>query len=143
VNHEVDYTHLQNLIMAGVQNISDAAIEERGLKGHDEAVAKYGELIDFLETMYVNTILAMVGATLAQIKHSTDIDQEVVEEQLSAVKGIMEAAPQAVASKLNHRYQTMVKQLNLPDAYQQKSFNETVADAIRAEISQTTPADSQ
>jgi hypothetical protein len=55
----------------------------------------------------------------------------------------MEAAPQAVASKLNHRYQTMVKQLNLPDAYQQKSFNETVADAIRAEISQTTPADSQ
>ena len=127
MSYEVDYTHLQNLIMGAVQKIAEQAAE----KGEDATLERYSELIQFLESQYCNTIVALVGSMLATAKFSTDAKHsEII---MIAAREIMDTPSEAVELNLHERYQEMIKRMNLPDIYTHKTHNEQVAEEILQE----------
>lgn len=127
---DIDYVHLQNLIMGGVQKITDKAAQ----RGEDETIESYSELIQFLEHQYVSTVLALVGAILVTAKMSSDPEQ--VRVALMAAREILDTPAKAVEVSLKESYEQMIKDMNLPDAYEQKTHNEKVADEILTESKQ-------
>jgi hypothetical protein len=124
---KVDYDHLQNQIMGALQVITDNRAEM-------DIADSYGELIDFLETMYCNSILALVGSLLATAKYTDDI--EVSREGLLAARAMLEAPKTHVHDKLMNRYYQMIQKANLPDLFQEKTHNEQVSEAIKRELDQ-------
>ena len=124
MTRHVDYDHLHNQIMDAVHLVGPS----EGQQLSDE----FGELIDFLETMYVNSVLSLVGALLAVAKHVDDPAVSV--EGLKAARELLDAPRTQVQAKLTERYKAMLAQLNLPDAYQEKTHNEQVSAAIKEEL---------
>ncbi len=124
MTRNVDYDHLHNQIMDAVHLVGKTQPEDMS--------DQFGELIDFLETMYVNSVLALVGALLAIAKHSSD--PVVMTAGMEAARELLEAPKINVQKKLDERYKTMLTQLNLPDAFQAKTNNEILSDAIKAQI---------
>ncbi len=124
MSRHVDYDHLHNQIMDAVHLVGKA----EGQQLSDQ----FGELIDFLETMYVNSVLSLVGALLAVAKHCND--PEVASEGLRAARELLNAPQEHVQMKLNERYRKMLSKLNLPDALQEKTHNEKVTEEILNDI---------
>ena len=123
---KIDYDHLYNQIMGSVHTITES--------GEDTA-EQYAELIDFLENMYVNALLSLIGTLLTVAKHSDH--SETMERSLLAVRELMNTPADNINEKVQHKYRTMIKAMNLPDAYQEKSNNEKVSEEIKAEIAST------
>jgi hypothetical protein len=124
MGRQVDYDHLHNEIMGAVTLVAS---------GKDEEVSeRYGELIDFLETMYVNSVLSLAGALLTMAKHSSE--REVSEASLTAARELLDAPKTHVHAKLMDRYRDMILMGNLPDAYQVKTHNEQVSEEIKEEL---------
>lgn len=123
---KVDYDHLHNEIMSAVTLVASGK--------DDEVSEQYGELIDFLETMYVNSVLSLAGALLTMAKHSSDA--EVGAASLTAARELLDAPKNHVQSKLMDRYKDMITHGNLPDAYQKKTHNEEVVEQVLKETSE-------
>lgn len=128
MSRQVDYEHLHNEVMGAVHLVANS---------NDEELAKrFGDLIDFLETMYVNSILSLVGSLLAVSKHETD--PEVAEEGLKAARELLEAPKANMPLKLQECYEDLITRLNLPDAYQLKTHNEEVVEQVLKEEAEET-----
>jgi len=139
MSYQPDYIHLQNLIIRAVESIAENSSEI----GNEKTTESYSTLIDFLETMYTNSVMAYVGAMLSGAKQSASADD--TSQLLLGARELMKAAPESVNKKIASTYVQMIEGLNLPDAFQEKTFNEQQAERIleEAERAKATPPDSQ
>lgn len=124
MGRKVDYDHLHNEIMGAIKVVSEDT--------DGKLADRFGTMIDFLETMYVNSVLSLTGALLATAKHSTN--EEVSNEGLIAARDLLQAPPVLVQRKLESGYKELIEQLNLPDVFQVKTHNEKVAEEILDDI---------
>jgi hypothetical protein len=122
-----DYVHMRNLIMNAVEKITTESSME-------EISDNYGELIDFLESMYVASILSLTGSLLAVAKRTPDESAEY----LRAVRVLMEQPQMLMQTKLMKLYHEMITAMDLPDAFQVKTHNEEVAEEIINECEKVT-----
>ena len=127
MSYQVDYIHLRNLIVRAIESMADASDEE-------DISESYGDLIAFLEDMYLNSVLTLVGSMLAKAKFEKD--PKVVTAMLLGAREILELPPVAVKEALDDKYQELIKAMNLPDVYQVKTHNEQVVEDVIAESKQ-------
>lgn len=120
----VDYDHLTNQLLGAIHTISTG---DQGEMAED-----LGEFIDFIEGVYIKSVLAMVGSVLMVSKHSAD--EEAVRVGLEAARELLESSPEHVKDRLDYAYNRMITELNMPDAFQQKTHNEQVSEEIKAEM---------
>lgn len=125
MNKKIDFDRLNDLIMEAVHRASLNAAE--GNMGDE-----FGTLIDFLENAYVKSVIGMVGAMLATSKLTSDPD--IKKQALFAARDLLSAPEKHVHVKMMDYYHQMIEALDLPDALQEKTHNEIVADQIMAEM---------
>lgn len=105
---QIDYIHMQNII---VRNIEVAASSDG---------KEYGNMIEFLETMYVNCVVSL-GTTMMQTAMSLPDSER--EKLIADARTLLDAPPTQVFQRINTMYQTVASQLGIPDAYNEVEKN--------------------
>jgi hypothetical protein len=122
-----DYIHMRNLIINAVEKTACDS-------SPDELSDNFAELIDFLETMYISSILSLVGAMLAVAKD----DEEYRTKLLSSAKELLVQPGNQIQQKLEEKYIDMIAHLDLPDCLQVKSHNEKLVEELITECEKNT-----
>ena len=122
------YQKIQTLIMDTLQgSISPGEKTE-----FNDAAEKFVGMIEFLEAMYISTILSMVGSFVATLQDTDDEDFKA--HLMTIIRETMKKAGGQVQKTLDKKYEIMIADFGFADPLAEKSHNENVADAIRREL---------
>ena len=125
MSYKPDYIYMQNIIVRAIESI----ITDGG--GNDTIAESYSEMINFLETMYVNSVISLCGSMLTVSERLDDEGKKAVHIE---VRKLLEAPKVEVEKKVRERYQLLVDELGLVDVFKEQSHNEKLAEAIKEEI---------
>lgn len=124
-----EYKEIQEQIMTVLQSdLGNAG----GKTEYTSAVTSFTEMIEFLEMMYISTILSMVGSFITTMAESDD--KVYIEHLREVIKAVVEAAGISPQATLDEHYPQMIDMLGVPDPLAEKTHNQKVADDIMREM---------
>jgi hypothetical protein len=124
-----EYAEIQEMVM----NVLQKDIGTPGEKAlYENATRSFIDMIAFLETMYVSTILSMVGSFIKTMDESDD--KAFVEHLRHVIKKTVDAVSVSPQATLEIHYADMIEMIGLPDPLAEKTHNQKVAEDIMREM---------
>jgi hypothetical protein len=124
-----EYQEIQEQVMSVLQK-DIGTPGEKAL--YENATRSFIEMIEFLEMLYISTVLSMVGSFIKTMDDSND--KAFVEHLRVVIREVVEAVGVSPQATLESHYKEMIEMIGLPDPLAEKTHNQLVTEEILREL---------